>query len=110
MYVRIARFEGLDSARIDEQVAEMQRDLQAARARDVPADAPDEVRVLMETVARFVHLLDRDGARALGLTFCRTEDDLRRANDALNAMSPPEGAGERTDVELYEVAIDESFG
>jgi hypothetical protein len=36
---------------------------------------------------------------------------MRRADEALNAMSPPSGAmGRRTGVEIYEVALDESFG
>ena len=35
---------------------------------------------------------------------------MRRANEALNAMSPPDdGGGRRTGVEIYEVALDESF-
>jgi hypothetical protein len=64
----------------------------------------------METVVRFAQFVDRENGRFLGLSFCRTEDDLRRANEALDAMSPPAGGGKRTSVEMYEVAIDESFG
>jgi hypothetical protein len=42
--------------------------------------------------------------------FAETEDDVRRADETLNAMSPPEDSGmRRTGVEIYEVALDESF-
>ena len=41
----------------------------------------------------------------------RVEDDARRADEALNAMSPDEGGGRRTGAaEIYEVVLDESFG
>ena len=66
---------------------------------------------LMETVNRFVQLVDRDNGVTLGLAFSNSEDDMRRAHEALNAMSPPSDAmGRRTGVEIYEVALDESFG
>jgi hypothetical protein len=32
---------------------------------------------------------------------------MRRANEALNQMSPEEGAGRRTSVEIFEVVLDE---
>ena len=109
MYAR-ARFEGLDSGRIDEQVAEMKRQIDEGRASgDVPAGAPEQVRTLMETVTRLLQFVDRESGAALGITFCATEDDLRRADAALNEMSPGEGEGRRTSVELYEVVLDETF-
>jgi hypothetical protein len=53
-------------------------------------------------------LMDRQNGRGLGLTFFDTEDAMRRGDEALNAMDRPEGAsGQRTSVEMYEVAIDE---
>jgi hypothetical protein len=109
MYVRIARFEGLDTSRIDEQVAEMKRQMTEARSGDLPAGAPAEVMTLMETVKRFAQFVDRDSGTAIGLAFCETEGDMRRADEALNAMSPGEGAGRRASAEIYEVALDESF-
>jgi hypothetical protein len=106
MYARIARFEGLDASRMDEQVAEMKQQIDAG---DLPADAPEQVRTLMETVTRVVQLGDRENARALGIVFCATEEDMRRADAALNEMSPGEGGGSRTSVEIYEVMLDETF-
>jgi hypothetical protein len=110
MYARIARFEGLELGGIDEQIAEMKAQIDQSRASgEPPPGAPDQVRTLMETVKRFVQLTDREGGTALGIVFCETEDDARRADAALNEMSPGEGAGRRTGVEIYEVLLDEDF-
>src|SRR5215218_3221822 len=111
MYARIARFEGLDPSRIDEQVAQLKRQIEAGRASgEPPADAPEQVRTLMETVKQVLQLADRESGNALGITFCETEEDMRRADAALNEMSPGEGQGSRRGVEIYEVALDEAFG
>jgi hypothetical protein len=110
MYARIARFEGLDVTRIDEQVAEMKRQMDEGRASgDLPAGAPEQVRTLMETVKGVLQFVDRESGSAIGITFCETEEDMRRADAALNEMSPGEGQGRRTSVEIYEVALDETF-
>jgi hypothetical protein len=106
MYARIARFEGLDRSTIDDQLAEMRAQLDST---ELPPDAPDEARTLMNTVARFMEFVDRDSGTSIGITFCETEDEMRRADEALNRMSPPAGAGSRTTVDVYELAIDKSF-
>ena len=105
MYARIARFEGGDPGAVDQQIAEMRTQLEG----EVPPDAPEEVRTLMETVARFMQLVDRESATFVGITFCETEDEMRRADEALNRMSPGQGGGGRTAVDIFEVAIDKSF-
>src|SRR5262245_43046161 len=110
MYARIAQFEGLDSSRIDADIAEMKAQLQAARAGNLPENLPPEAETLMQTVTRWVQLVDRNKGTSVGISFCNTESDLQRAHEALNAMSPDEGQGRRTSVGLYEVVIDESFG
>lgn len=110
MYARIARFEGGDVGSIDQQVADMKRQIGETRASGLSGDAPAEMRTLTETVSRFVELVDRKTGTSLGVTFCETEEDMRRADDALNEMSPPDDSGgRRTSVEIYEVALDESF-
>ena len=63
----------------------------------------------METVSRFMQLVDRKSATFVGITFCETEEDMRRANEALDKMSPGQGGGGRTAVDIFEVAIDKSF-
>jgi hypothetical protein len=110
MYARIARFEGLEPGRIDQQVAEIKGQIDQSRASgEVPPGAPEQVRTLMETVKRVVQFADREHGTALGIVFCDTEEDVRRADAALNEMSPGEGAGQRTGVEIYEVLLDEDF-
>ena len=108
MYARIARFDGVDANAVDEQVADIKQQLASAKA-GLPDDAPAEARTLSETIARFVELVDRENGRLVGITFCKTEDDMRRANDTLNQLSPTQGGGQRTSVEIYEVAIDETL-
>lgn len=110
MYARIARFTGGDPSRIDEQLAEMKEQMDAGRAGATPADAPDEVRTLSETVRRVLVLVDRGSGASVGITFCDSEEDMKRADEALNRMSPGEGGGTRTSVEIYEVGLDEDFG
>ena len=110
MYARVARFEGLDQSRIDEDIAEMKRQMDAGRSGELPEGAPEDARVLMETVTRWVQLADRDKGTAIALAFCESEGDARRADDALNAMSPDQGQGRRVGAaEIYEVVLDESF-
>jgi hypothetical protein len=111
MYARVARFEGLDPSRIDQDVAEMKQQMSAGSSGELPEGAPEEARTLMETVTRWVQLVDREKGTAVGIAFCASEEDARRADEALNAMSPGEGQGRRTGVaEIYEVVIDETFG
>jgi hypothetical protein len=110
MFVRIARFEGTDPSKLDDLTAELKRQMDAQRSGDLPADAPPEAQTLMETVSRFIELVDRKTGATVGIAFAETEEDMRRADDALNAMTPPEESGmRRTSVEIYEVALDESF-
>ena len=48
-----------------------------------------------------------DGGRSMAISLFETEEDLRKGDETLNAMSPPgEGMGRRTSVEMYEVAAD----
>ena len=110
MYARVVRFEGGDPSLIDEQIADMKRQMDASRSGDVPADAPEQVRTLMDTVTRFVELVDRTSGASVGIAFCKTEEDVRRADAALDSMSPPQDIGKRTSVDIYEVVLDESFG
>ena len=71
MYARIARFEGGDADRFDEQIAEMRSQMDSVRSGGVPADAPAGLRTLAETVSRFVELIDRESGVSLGMAFAR---------------------------------------
>jgi hypothetical protein len=50
-------------------------------------------------------LVDRGSGKNTSLIFCATEDELRKADEALNQMTP-QGETRRTEVQLLEVAID----
>ncbi len=96
MYVRIARFEGGDLAEGDQAVARVREQMQGER----PPGLEGAKRILM--------LIDRENGRGAGMTFFDTEEDMRRGDEALNAMTP-QGSGRRTSVEMYEVAIDQQL-
>lgn len=95
MYVRIARFEG-GEGNWQERIDEI-RDRMAEGMRSQQDEVP---------VKRSLMLVDREAGRGASLMFCETEDDLRKVEEYMNAMSPPPGGGTRTSVETYEVALD----
>ena len=96
MYARIARFEGGDVSQIDAVIDG------ARQMIDSTFDSPPEG---LEGAKAVWMLVDRENARGLGITLFENEEDLRRGDDALNAMSPPVDAGQRrANVEIYEIA------
>ena len=55
----------------------------------------------------FLLLIDPDNGRSLAVALFETEEDLRKGNETLNSMNPPDdGMGRRSAVENYEVAVD----
>ncbi len=95
MHVRVAHFGEL--AEPDQAVAEIRRQI------DSGAPPPG-----LEGVKRLLMLVDRQHGRGIVLNFFETEEDMRRGDEALNAMNP-EGGARRTSVEMYEVGIDQQF-
>ena len=51
-------------------------------------------------------LADAEGGRLLMIGLFASEDDLRESEEALKQMDPPEGLGNRTAVDIYEVATE----
>ena len=94
MYVRIARFEGGDLADADQAVARVRQQMQGERPPG------------LEGAKRLLMLIDRQNGRGMGVTFFESEEDLRRGDEALNAMTP-QGDARRVSVEMYEVALDQ---
>ncbi|HET7555018.1 MAG TPA: hypothetical protein VFJ75_05140 [Gaiellaceae bacterium] len=95
MYVRIARFEDAEGdwdQRIEDVRGQM---VEGMRNRQ------DEV-----PVKRSLMLVDRAGGRGASVMFCEGAEDLRKVDEYMNSMTPPAGAGRRTSVEMYEVALD----
>jgi hypothetical protein len=59
----------------------------------------------------FTMLVDPDGGRVIAVGLYETEEDLKTGDATLNEASPPgEGMGDRTSVDVYEVAVDVRFG
>jgi len=94
VHARIATFEG-PADRIEEMIAAAKNQVETNWA------SPPEG---LETAKQLWMLVDRENAKGIGITIFESEEDLRRADEALNAMSP-EGGGRRTDVAFYEVAL-----
>jgi hypothetical protein len=93
VYVRLAQFEGEPDS-IDQMVAGIRENLESG---ETPPG--------LEEVQRVMVLVNRGSGKNTSLIFCATEDQLRKADEALNKMTP-EGGTRRTAVELLEVAID----
>jgi hypothetical protein len=79
----------------------------------------DEIRTLAEQInssdgpppgvpAKGIMLLaDHENGRSITVVLFETEDDLRQGDETLSAMNPDPGfSGQRTSLELYEVAVD----
>jgi len=94
MYARVARFEGGSADAIRETMSRIQTDAESGPPEGVPAKG-------------LLLLSDPDGGRAISISLFETEDDRRKGDETLNAMSPPgKGMGRRAAIEMYEVAVD----
>jgi len=94
MFARVATFEG-DPARMQE-VAESMR-------KEVDAGAPDGF-----PGKEIYFLTGRDSGKSLVIVLFETKDDLRKGDQMMNEMSPPDdasaGMGRRVGVDLFDVA------
>jgi hypothetical protein len=107
MHVRVARFEGIDVSRVQEDYA---RYREMMRANERPEFMPQEVfDTLRDKVRRVVSLLDREAGATLDLTFTDNAEDARAVHEALDSLTPPEGSGRRTSVQTYELMLDEQL-
>jgi hypothetical protein len=107
MHVRVARFEGVDTARIDE---DYERFREMLRSPEPPEGMPEGVaRTLRADVRRVLSLADRETGVTLDLTFTDDAEAARRVHEALDSLSPPEGSGRRTSVATYELMLDEQL-
>ena len=85
---RVVSFSGVSKARMEEMKGQIN---EGGRPEEVPA-------------TEIVILHDPEGEASLAILFFETEEDYRRGDEALNAMSPS-GGGSRSGVEFYEVAV-----
>jgi hypothetical protein len=94
MYARVATWEGGEAEAIRHAAAEIK-----SRADSGPPEGVPSV--------GFTMLIDPDKGRALAVGLFETEEDLRKGDEVLNSMSPPDdGMGRRASVDVYEVALD----
>jgi hypothetical protein len=94
MHARVATFEVADQSKLDDEIDEMRKQSGEGPPEGIPAK-------------EFLMLVDRDGGKIMAVTLFETEDDLRKGDETMNAMSPtPGGAmGRRTSVEMFEVPL-----
>ncbi len=94
MFARVARWEGGEGDAIRRAAEEVGSRVASGPPEGVPAKG-------------FLMLIDPDNGRQIGVSLFETEEDLRQGDEVLNSMNPPEeGIGRRTQVEMYEVAVD----
>jgi hypothetical protein len=94
MYARVARWEGGDAKAIRRNAEQISSQAASGPPEGVPGKG-------------FLLLIDPDNGRGLAVGLFETEEDLRKGDEVLNSMNPPEdGMGRRVSVETYEVAVD----
>jgi hypothetical protein len=97
MYARVATFEGGEGAKAAAEI-KAQDEANGGPPPGVPAK-------------KLLILNDAEGRRTLAIAFFETEDDYRQGDETLNEMSAPgegdpDGMGQRTAVDKYEVALE----
>ena len=94
MYARVARWEGAEAEAMRRSAQQINSEASSGPPEGVPAKG-------------FLMLIDPDNGRGLAVGLFATEEDLRKGDEVLSSMNPPEdGMGRRTSVETYEVALD----
>jgi hypothetical protein len=93
MLARVAMFEGGTAEGIRAAVDQLQS--------DIPSGPPEGVKSSGLTL-----LVDPEGGRVIFISLFASEEDLRASESALEELSPPEGAGTRSSVDVYEVGAD----
>ena len=90
MYARVATFEHGDD--VDQAIEQV--------GQDVQGDPPPG----LEGAKGMLMLVDRANKKSMGIILFDSEDEMKRGDWALNAMSPTDG-GKRLGVEFYEVPV-----
>jgi hypothetical protein len=93
MLARVTTFEGGNADGIRAALEQLRTDM--------PQGPPPGVKSTGLTV-----LVDPGRGRVMTIGLFASEEDLRASESALEEMSPPEGAGKRTSVDVYEVGAE----
>ena len=107
MHVRVARFEGVDSSRLDADYEEFRKMLRTTERPEFMSEEAFET--LRSSVRRVMSFADRDAGVTLDLTFTDNAQDARRVHDVLDSLTPPEGSGRRASVQTFELMLDEQL-
>jgi hypothetical protein len=86
---RVVVFNGITRERIDEMKREME-------GREQPENVP---------ASEFVMLHDPEADKSVVIFFFETDDDYKRADEALNAMPAGDTPGQRESVTRYDVVM-----
>jgi hypothetical protein len=101
VWARVARFAGGTPAGLDAEMASTKQHL-ANGSRGLPPG--------LDRVKHVIEAINREEGTGLSIVFCDSEEELRKADEALNGMSPSsEGSGRRVSVGLYEVVVDQEL-
>jgi hypothetical protein len=94
MHARVATFEGGDPAQVRQMIEQIDQ-----RSESGPPDGVPATGLLV--------LHQPDQGKVVAISLFETEEDLRKGDETLNSMDPPEpgGMGQRASVEMYEVPI-----
>ena len=99
MWIRVARFEGGTAEGLDTEMARSKQVMEEFGSDGLPPG--------LEGVTRVMEAINRAEWTGLAIIFCETEEDMRKADEALNNMSPPaEASGRRVSAGVYEVMHD----
>lgn len=93
MLARVTTFEG--------GTAEGLRAAAEQMRSDIPQGPPPGIKSNGMTM-----LIDADGGRAMFIGLFASEEDLRASESALEEMSPPEGMGKRSSLDVFEVGAE----
>jgi len=94
MHARVATFQHDSTDSVDKMLESMQSESESG---------PPEG---LEDAKGWMIFVDRKNAKSVGIIFFEDEEALRRGDEALNNMSPPDESGaKRTSVDIYEVPI-----
>jgi hypothetical protein len=94
MHARVATFQHDSSESVDKMLESMQSESESG-----PPPG-------LEDAKGWMVFVDRKNAKSVGIIFFEDEEALKRGDEVLNNMSPPDESGaKRTSVDFYEVPI-----
>jgi hypothetical protein len=93
MLARVTTFEGGTAEGVRAALEQLQSDVSSGPPEGVKSNG-------------LTMLIDPEGGRMMFIGLFATEEDLRASERVLEEMSPPERAGTRSSVDVYEVGVD----